>query len=109
MGNLPSERENPTSPLNIAVVDFAGPFHIKPSTKRRGSLIKVYLAAFICFVTKAMDLEVVSDLSSAEFMACLEILFARRGKSAKLFSDNATNFVEANTELKKLYELLVWW
>ncbi|GBN87356.1 hypothetical protein AVEN_262654-1 [Araneus ventricosus] len=103
MGNLPSERVNPSSPFNTADMDFAGPFHVKPSTKRHGSPIKVYLDVFICFVTKAMHLEVVSDLSSAAFIACLKRFFARRGKSAKLFSDNTTNFVgSTNTELKKL-------
>ncbi|GBM45521.1 hypothetical protein AVEN_210247-1 [Araneus ventricosus] len=106
MGNLPSERVNPTSPYNIAGVDFAGPFHIKLSIKRCRRLIKVYLAVFICFETKTMHFEVLSDLSSAEFITYLKRIFAGRDESVKLFRDNVTNFVRANTELKKLYELL---
>jgi len=51
---------------------------------------KVYLAIFCCFTTKAVHLEVVSDLTT-------QALLAR-----SIYCDNATNFVGAENDLRKL-------
>ena len=47
-----------------------------------------------------------SDLTTKAFIASLKRFFARRGISRNIHSDNATNFVGANRELIKFYELL---
>ncbi|GFY33675.1 integrase catalytic domain-containing protein [Trichonephila clavipes] len=57
-------------------------------------------------VTKAFDLEIVTDLSSEAFIAALKRFFSRRGKSERIFSDNATNFVGTQLELKRLREIM---
>ncbi|GFW54189.1 integrase catalytic domain-containing protein [Trichonephila clavipes] len=55
---------------------------------------------------KTVHIEVVSDLTSDAFIATLKRFMSRRGKCAKLFSDNAKNFVGANREIKKLHEMV---
>lgn len=60
----------------------------------------------ICFFVKAVHLELVSDLTSDAFIAALRRFIARRGKPSLIRSDNGTNFVGANTELKQLAEFL---
>ncbi|GFX07595.1 integrase catalytic domain-containing protein [Trichonephila clavipes] len=57
-------------------------------------------------VTKACHLEIVTDLSSEAFIAALKRFFSRRGKSKRIFSDNATNFVGTQLELKRLREIM---
>ncbi|GFW88485.1 integrase catalytic domain-containing protein [Trichonephila clavipes] len=57
-------------------------------------------------VTKACHLEIVTDLSSEAFIAALKRIFSRRGKSELIFSDNATNFVGTQLELKRLREIM---
>ncbi|GFT08249.1 integrase catalytic domain-containing protein [Trichonephila clavipes] len=57
-------------------------------------------------VTKACHLEIVTDLSSEAFIAALKRFFSRRGKSERIFSDNATNFVGTQLELKRLKEIM---
>ncbi|GFW36481.1 integrase catalytic domain-containing protein [Trichonephila clavipes] len=57
-------------------------------------------------VTKACHLEIVTDLSSEAFIAALKRFFSRRGKSERIFSDNATNFVGTQLELKRLREIM---
>ena len=47
-----------------------------------------------------------TDLSAEAFIATLRRFTARRGKPADLYSDNGTNFVGANNELKALYDCL---
>ncbi|XP_055936657.1 uncharacterized protein LOC129966268 [Argiope bruennichi] len=49
----------------------------------------------------------VTDLTSDAFIACLKRFVAQRGLCSKLFSDNGTNFIGANKELSKLYNLVV--
>ncbi|GFW18483.1 uncharacterized protein TNCV_1185101 [Trichonephila clavipes] len=48
-----------------------------------------------------VHIELVSDLTSQAFIAALKRFMARRGKCAKLFSDNGKNFVGASNEIKK--------
>ena len=55
---------------------------------------------------KAVHLELVSDLTSEAFIACLRRFVARRGKPSLIWSDHGTNFVGANRELKEFFEFL---
>ena len=58
------------------------------------------------FSVKAVHIEAVMDLSVEAFVACLRRFIASRGKPADLYSDNGTNFMGANNELKALYDCL---
>ena len=46
-----------------------------------------------------MHLELAEDLFAASFLAVLRCFMARRGKCAKIYSDNGTNFVGTQKEL----------
>ncbi|GFU87483.1 uncharacterized protein TNCV_2446171 [Trichonephila clavipes] len=100
MRNLPKERLITDYPFNCPGVDFSGPFFIKNKGQRKGNLFKVYICIKVCFVFKAVHIELVSDLTSQAFIAALKRFMARRGKCAKLFSDNGKNFVGASNEIK---------
>ncbi|KAI5726130.1 hypothetical protein M8J77_024237 [Diaphorina citri] len=106
MSNLPAVRfEQIRAFLNV-FVDYTGFFLLKESTRRNAKIYKGYLAVFICMSTKAIHLEVVTDLSTSAFLAALDRFVARRGLAAKIFSDNGTNFVGAARHLKEVYQLL---
>ncbi|GFS48592.1 integrase catalytic domain-containing protein [Trichonephila clavipes] len=105
MGNLSKEKLITDYPFNCSGVDFSGPFFIKNKGQRKGNLFKVYICIFVCFVFKAVHIELVSDLISQIFIAVLKRFIARRGKCAKLFSANGKNFVGAINEIKKLLEI----
>ena len=47
--------------------------------------------------TKAIHLELVSDLTSDAFIAALKRFIARRGIPDQIFSDNGTNFRRASS------------
>ncbi|XP_042912542.1 uncharacterized protein [Parasteatoda tepidariorum] len=102
----PKSRVSQNFPLAISGVDFCGPFTIKYKNQRKGTFQKIYVAIFVCFVTKAIHLELVTELSSQAFIATLKRFFSRRGKSSILYSDNATNFVGSNNELQRLFSLV---
>ena len=51
-------------------------------------------------------MELVSDLSTAAFLACLRRFIARRGRPSHILTDNGTNFVGARRELEEVHNLL---
>ncbi|GFT08887.1 uncharacterized protein TNCV_4104061 [Trichonephila clavipes] len=59
------------------------------------------MGALLSASTKATHLEVVSDLTTEAFLACLRRFIARRSKPSVIWSDNATNFKEQETFLMK--------
>lgn len=106
MSDLPAARVASQRPFLDVGVDFGGPFHIKESLRRNAPSRKAYLCLFICFSTKAVHLELVSDLSSAAFLAALDRFVGRRGLPRRIHSDNGTNFTGSARELKEIYDLL---
>lgn len=107
MGDLPIKRLQANLPVFSYVgIDYAGPILIKDRKLRNSKQIKSYICLFICMVTKAIHLEVVTDLTTDAFIAVLKRFISRRGKPISISSDNATNFVGASNELKNFYQLL---
>lgn len=101
MGNLPIDRIKPSRAFTVTGVDFAGSIVTLVNKGRGRKTCKSYIALFICFATKAIHLEAVSDLSTAAFLATLRRFIGRRGIPRRICSDNATNFVGARRELEE--------
>lgn len=57
MGNLPKNRLEYTRPFKIVGVDYCGPIFIKEKRHRNRNKVKVYIAIFVCFATKAVHIE----------------------------------------------------
>ncbi|XP_072400436.1 uncharacterized protein [Diabrotica undecimpunctata] len=106
MGQLPSSRVSQTFPFNHTGVDYAGPFMIKDRKGRGCKVFKSYLCLFVCMATKAVHLEVATELTTSAFLEVLQRFIARRGKPSAIYSDNGSNFVGANNKLKDLSSFL---
>ncbi|XP_055859209.1 uncharacterized protein LOC129921419 [Episyrphus balteatus] len=102
LGNLPAARVRMARPFSHTGVDYAGPIDIKSWKARGAKILKGYFAVFICLATKAIHLEVVSDLTTQAFLAAFRRFTARRGSCQHVYSDCGTNFVGANNELAKM-------
>lgn len=107
MGNLPEARVNPSSCFKSSGLDYAGPFDVKIHTLRRAQIVRCYICLFVCFATKSMHIEVVSDLSTDTFIAALTRFISRRGVPSDLYLDNATNFVGASNHFHKVVKTLI--
>lgn len=101
MASLPYDRVNPFKAFLHTGVDYAGPIEIKETLKTRTNKRKCWIALFVCLTTRAIHLDLVTDLTSASFIQCFKRFVGRRGACAKLYSDNATTFVGSNKELKE--------
>lgn len=107
MGELPENRITSARPFIKSGVDYCGPFVLK-TFRGRGNhkTYKGYIAVFVCLSTKAVHLEVVTDLTTEAFMAAFRRFISRRGKCLQIYSDNSSNFVGASGELLRLNNFL---
>ncbi|XP_049286170.1 uncharacterized protein LOC125765271 [Anopheles funestus] len=105
MGDLPSYRVQRAPVFANTGVDYAGPFLIKSSTTRKPQITKAYVCLFVCLQTRAVHVELVSDLTTDAFLASLRRFTSRRGYPKTIRSDNATNFAGAKTELHELWRM----
>ncbi|KAL1447599.1 hypothetical protein WDU94_003635 [Cyamophila willieti] len=108
MSNLPKERVLASCKafLNIAL-DFMGPFQVSLSRRRGQKSQKAYICIFVCLATKAVHLEVASDLSTPTFLDAFKRFLARRGPCHSVLSDHGTNFVGAKNVLESFSDELV--
>ncbi|XP_011858374.1 PREDICTED: uncharacterized protein LOC105555930 [Vollenhovia emeryi] len=106
MGSLPSDIIHPSRAFTITGVDFAGPITTLVNKGRGRKTNKSYIALFVCFSTKAIHLEATSELTTAAFIASLRRFIGQRGRPRTLYSDNGTNFIGANRELKEVYQFV---
>ncbi|CAI6373964.1 unnamed protein product [Macrosiphum euphorbiae] len=106
MAPLPSVRVTIARPFVNSGVDLCGPIFVR-SGLRKVSPTKSYICVFICMVTRAIHLELVSSLSTEDFLAALSRFMSRRGQCTDLHSDNGTNFVGADRTLKTYFKATV--
>lgn len=104
MGSLPAARVTSGYAFESIGVDYCGPVTVKEKLGRGKKTYKSYIAVFVCMKTKAVHLDLVTDLTTDAFMACLTRLVSLRGSVREIFSDNATTFHGASNELKMIYE-----
>ncbi|XP_049879876.1 uncharacterized protein LOC126376494 [Pectinophora gossypiella] len=105
MGSLPLDRVRMSRPFQIVGTDYAGPFYVKQTRVRNPVITKAYVVIFVCFTTKAIHIELASDMTTETFLACLRRFIFRRNKPSKIYCDNGSYFRGANNVLKDLYNM----
>ena len=102
MSDLPIYRfpiEQPF-PFQQTGLDVFGPFASKTTSH---SYNKRYGLILTCLTTRAVHLEMCTDLSVDACMKALCRFFSRRGKPHLLISDNGTNFTASEKELLQIF------
>lgn len=106
MAPVPFHRVVKLKPFEATGMNFGGSFTITLNRIRGSRSLKAYLCLFICFTTKAVHLEAVTDLSTEAFLRALKRFLARRGRCNYLCSDCGTNFKGAARYLNALQQYL---
>ncbi|GFT82819.1 integrase catalytic domain-containing protein [Nephila pilipes] len=101
---LLSERVTPSVPFSTTAIDFAGALYIR----NKNSSDTVYIALFTCAITRALYIELVSDLSTDKFLLALQQFVGRRGLPCIISTDNATSFHAANKESNNFMLIMVY-
>ena len=68
-----------------------------------GKESKVYVCPFTCAVTRAVHLEVVTDLSTEKFLQAFRRFSSRKSLPVIMILDNASTYLAAADELKELF------
>lgn len=98
MADLPKDRVTPNKPpFSFVGVDCFGPFIV-----RRGrSDVKRYGVLFTCLAIRAVHIEVAHSMDTDSFINALRRFISRRGAPVRIRSDNGSNFVSGERELKE--------
>ena len=94
---LPDFRTQRSHAFSATGLDFTGPFQVRDMD---GSIIKTYVLLLTCAVTRCVHLEVTRSLAVNDVILALERFYSFRGIPKHLESDNGSNFVRCNRELK---------
>ena len=82
-GALSKDRTEKCFPFEVIGTNYAGPIYYK--TKKKSEL-NAYILLFSCSVTIALHIELVSNLTTTEFIKSFKRLISRRGKSKIVYS-----------------------
>ena len=100
MAPLPPFRiEEPHRAFSRVGLDYAGPFYTKQG--RGKSRTKRYLCLLTCLQSRAVHLEMAWSLDAESFLQAFTRFSKRRGVPELVVSDNGTNFVAAERELRE--------
>jgi len=99
---LPQARVQDGPPFSVTGIDFTGAMYVK----NEGSVgeYKVYVCLFTCASTRAIHLEVVTDLTEMTFLQVFRRFAACRSLPHLIISDNASTYTSAAKKLSKLFQ-----
>ena len=98
MAELPAARVTPDSPpFTNTGIDYFGPIYVKQGRKE----VKRYRCLFTCLAVRAVHIEVTHLLDTSSFINALRRFVSRRGVPKAIYSDNGTNFVGSERELRE--------
>ena len=78
---------------------YFGPYNAKIG---RNKTTKCYGVIFTCLNAQAVHLELAVDYSTMEFIQVLQRIFAVRGRPSLMISDNGSQLVGAERELREM-------
>ena len=99
---LPISRVKEEPAFSFTDVDFAGPLMIRTDGPNKSA--KAWICLFTCFVTRAVHLDIVLDMSTETFIRCLKRFAARRGLPIQFTSDNGKTSKAAARFLKTVFK-----
>ena len=105
MAPFPALRlKKPLRAFSKVSVDYGGPFITIQGRGRK--IAERYLCLFTFSLSRAVQLEMVYSLDTGSFLNAFYRMTSCRGLPQEVMSDNGTNFVGANTELKEFISKL---
>ena len=97
MSSLPRHRLEPFQPpFTNCGLDYFGPYETTVGRRRE----KRYVLLFTCLVTRAVHLEVTHSMDTNSFIMAFQRFENRRGRPAVVYSDNGTQIVAGDKEIR---------
>ena len=96
---LVKARVQQSMPFEVTGIDFTGALYVRDAKGEN----KVYICLFTCAVSRAIHLEIVTDLTVECFLQAFRCFSSRRSLPRLVLSDNGSTFLSAADELKALF------
>ncbi|XP_071149289.1 uncharacterized protein [Mytilus edulis] len=96
---LPKDRLREAPPFTVTGVDFTGALKVR---NKNGKDSKAYICLFTCASTRAVHLEIVTDLTEEQFILAFRRFSSRKSLPKIMLSDNATTYVASAKEIERL-------
>ena len=96
MADLPEDRVEPSPPFSYCGMVCFGPFVTKQGRKE----YRRYGLLFTCLCSRAVHIEMLEDMTTDSFITGLRSFIAIRDTVTQIRSDQGSNFVGADNELK---------
>ena len=87
-------------PFTVTGIDYTGALNVRTPNGEK----KVYICLFTCASSRAVHLEIVTDLSEESFLHAFRRFTSRKSLPKIVISDNASTFMLAAEDLKALFE-----
>ena len=100
---LPANRVNQSRPFEHTGIDYFGPYKVKTSE----GIAKAYGLIFSCLTTRAIHLELTSDMTTDRTILAIRRFIARRGSPSSILSDNARQFQLAKNVIDSTWNLVI--
>ena len=97
--SLPSYRVNCNHAFENTGLDFVGPLYCKGDHSSSGEMYKCYVLLFTCCVTRAVHLELTTDVNSNSVILALRRFISRRGIPRLFISDNFKTFKSVDVKM----------
>nr|CAD2182591.1 unnamed protein product [Meloidogyne enterolobii] len=105
---FPTDRVEPSPPFTAVGLDFCGPLYIKtpflvPNQRRNTKIetIKHWITVWVCLSTRAVALDLISDLTIQSFSLAFRRQTAKYGVIKNIYCDNAPTFISAKNFLSE--------
>ena len=105
---LPSYRVNCNHAFENTGLDFAGPLYCKGDHSSSGEMYKCYVLLFTCCVTRAVHLELTTNVNSNSVILALRRFISRRGIPRLFISDNFKTFKSVDVKRFCNTKEIVW-
>ena len=96
--SLPEFRVTPAFPFTATGIDYTASYIVRTENGD----IKVYICLFTCAASRALQLELVIDLSAKEFIQAFRRFAAHHSLPALVMTHNATNFTSGKKIVQQL-------
>ena len=77
------------------------------SYKQKNENRKVWVCLYTCLVTRAIHLELMSDMSTEQFLLGFRRFLSLHGKPKEIISDNASQFKLASDVIEKVWRQIL--
>ncbi|CAG2200461.1 unnamed protein product [Mytilus edulis] len=103
MPPFPRSRVSQSIPFASTGLDYLGPIYVKYDGENK----KRWVCLFTCFVTRAIHLELLNDMTTEEFLYAFRRFVSIRGAPCNILSDNAAQFKLGSATLDLVWKKVI--